>query len=161
MKEIDYRDQSPHCSRFADRRIDSIYTEHGIKCIDTQFGIRIRNIHNKIIRITQISIERMLAGEVGWHEETKKWRASGMKAEVTIDDFINNKWGGWGNELRITWDNGDTYEFFYWDNVLVIDPNTGKEDPKILRKHIRKNKHLHKDIKNNLILNLNNYLKVI
>jgi DUF2075 family protein len=84
-----------------------------------------------------------------------------MKAEISIEDYINKKWGGWGNFLRITWENGVTHEFFYWDETLIIDPKTHQEDPKALRRHIKKNIHLHKDIKNNLILNLDLRLKSI
>lgn len=164
MKEIDYRDQSPYSSKFYDRRVDSFYTEYGVKCIDSQFCVRIQNIHERIVKIINIPIERMLIRD--WlhcgntDNEVDERIAKGLRAEISIDDYINGKWGGWGNELRITWENGRTHEFFYWNETLVIDPKTGKEDPKVLRKHIRKNAHLHNDIKKNLISNLNGYLKL-
>lgn len=154
MKEIDYSDQARSSVTFYDRRIDSSYTEHGIHCIDAQYCHRIRNIHNRIAKIINIPIERMLT-----KGDTYLKEAQNLKAEISIDDFINKRWGGWGNELRITWEDGTTHEFFYWDKVIIIDPETGREDPKSLEKDIKTNPHLHQDIKNNLLENLFNILE--
>lgn len=148
-----YVDQSSNYSEFYDRAVFSSYTPYGIKCIDSEFCSRIQNIDSRIVKIVYIAVERMLSKD-SWLSKADIEKYKDLKSELTIEDLIENKWGGWGNELRITWENGNTREFFYWDAPMVIDIETGKENPVILREHILKNPHLHQEIKDNLISNL-------
>ena len=46
---IDYTDQGIYVSEFGDRRVTTAYTTYGIRCIDSNYCERIKNIHNESI----------------------------------------------------------------------------------------------------------------
>ena len=150
-KEIDYSDQAVYINEFGDRRITSFWTSYGIKCIDSQFCRRIQNINVEVDKISNIDrVKETYIGRDGKeHEYYLKYKT------VYVEKKIGEPEVGYGE--RVLWKNGTQYDFVY-DDMCKFDPLTRKENPNELRKEILDNPHLHKDIKENLIYNLDQYL---
>jgi hypothetical protein len=126
-----YVDQAMYLSTYGDRQFFSAFTPHGIRKLDEEYGVRIRNINNKIVSV-----------------EHEKYKYLGK-------DNIRN------HIFLITWKNDHTYRFAYsevaFHTMNIIKTLT--DDAKLLKKDIEDNPHLHKLIKKNLLLNLRNYTK--
>jgi len=127
--------------------ISSAYTPYGIKCIDSQYSILIRNIDSKVKQL--YAINRREHQEIS--PRTGKLYNAGYKTfydPIPLDDNYC--------EVRVEWENGTTHDFFYGDKP-VFDINTRKSNPEQLKKEIKVNPHLHLMIKENLLLNLDNF----
>lgn len=149
LKEIDYTDQAGKSCLFGDRRISSFYTPYGISQIDSEYCNRIRNINNPVDEIFAIDRRReYVDGKYGRY----------LGNYDTYYDPIEVGDRGVGNGILVKysgWDVKYKYDFIH----PIFLKTTKKEDPKALKKEILNNPHLHKDIKDNLLLNLKNYLK--
>lgn len=154
MKEIDYRDQSMSQSRFYDRVITSAYTPYGVRCMDSDFIARIMNINNPVKGIYNIDRRRPIL--------VNKW---GKEYEGRMDTFydeidIRAQQRGYGFGLRVIWEQpmGHLYtKDFFYRVVPRFSVRTRKESKFRIACDIRNNPHLHQDIKDNLLYNLDNY----
>jgi hypothetical protein len=158
MREIDYTDQAGSLTLIEDRQITSAYTPYGIKQIESNFITRIRNINSKIKEIYSIDrVRDTFIGRDGKVHDSLRY----------VDEFNVVDYNDWLKKRRITnvrvvWDDGngceDYYDFKNGDERPFPDKKTMFENPKTLIKDIKKNPHLHSDIKKNLLLNLKNIL---
>lgn len=141
------------------RRFFCAYTPHGVACIDTNFCIRIQNVKNKIKSISRIDrIKDKFIGTDGKEYE------SCMKYvdDLVLVDFEEWNKRRWGYEVEVIWETEtggeNKHRFVHGDERPTYDIKTQKEDANTLIKDIKKNPHLHKEIKKNLLENLNNIL---
>lgn len=147
-----YVDQAGTSSAYGGRRISSFYTPYGIKCIDTNFAARIQNIDQNIKGLYQINrVKKKFIGRDGKEHES-------MNYETVYDQIPLNKIQQGTLGIRVVWENGAMRDFTNGDN-FPTQFIKGKEDPIALKEDIKKNPHLHKVIKKNLLGNLKNYLK--
>ena len=128
----------------------SSYTPYGIRCIDSQYGHLIRNVNNKVKQLFAINRREEDCISVRTGEKYKG------RIKTFYDPIELNHKGGY--EVRVVWENGDQCDFFYGDKP-VFDIDTKKSNPDQLHKSIKNNVHLHVMIKENLLHNLNNYIK--
>ncbi len=150
---IDYTDQAFSSICFGDRRITSAYTPYGIQCIDSNFCARIINMNNKVHKVYQINRRpRLFKGKDGNMYES-------MNYDTFYDevDLFNEQKGTFG--VKVEWISKDNFidsrEFKHGDEIPKFNKKTMKEDKKTILKDIKNCVHLHKDIKDNLINNLN------
>jgi hypothetical protein len=167
------RDLYYDCAGSYGRYVSSSYTSYGISCIDSEYCRRIQNIYKPVLKL--IKIERVPHYKDGtyrsdyWDEYT----------ELSLDDdyhnydrvsFIHNEGNSFielpDKRTEKGKENGVQYQQF-----MLITPEYSYthptysakhrgEDPKLLRKEIKENPHLHKLIKKNLLDNLTNYIKI-
>lgn len=172
MKNKDiYYDCSPQSSNFADRNISSYWTPYGIRCIDSEFCRRIQNIYKPVIKL--IKVDRKA------HYFDGNYRSDWWDdyTDLPLDKdfysydrvcFVHDE-GGLFKELEdVRTDKGKANGIKYQQFELLLPTYTYThptysakhkgEDPKALAKEIRNHSSLHKDIKNNLLGNLKNYI---
>lgn len=145
--EIDYTDQAIGRARYGYRTITSAYTEYGIHCMDGEYCKRIINIQMNLTVVAQYAINRRPMYVDGNYRSDYKT----FYDECPLGEPCQGQGG-----MKIVLSNGREQEYSY--TKPVFDKN-GREDILILRKEISKNAHLHKDIKNNLLSNLNSSIK--
>lgn len=136
-----YYDQSPINSI-----VSSLYTSHGIKCIDSEYCTLIMNMDLKVKQVYAINrrTETLIS-----KFNLKEYESSYKTFYDPIE--LNKGYGTIG--VRVEWENGDTYDFNYGDRPL-FDNKTNKTDPNQLISSIKENPHLHTKIKENLISNI-------
>lgn len=144
-----YVDQSPKGGAF----ISSIYTPHGIKQIDSQYCNLIQNINNKIKQVYRIARRPTVYSVI----KTREVKEMYLSHQTYYDPIELSDHNGYG-EIRIEWETGFHYDFYYGTTPL-FDVKSGKVDPDQLRMSIKNCPNLHVMIKENLLLNLDNYLK--
>lgn len=146
-----YLDQAMKRSRYGDRMVSSAFTPHGIRQIDSEYGIRIRNINNKVKSIYNC------------RRENGKRYHKGVITEAYLEywDVQDETWLNHYNSdrIRVVWENGDDCILTYTEPYkLKFNIKTRTESVRSLRSAITNNPHLHDVIKDNLLLNLNNYI---
>ncbi len=151
-----------------DRRFSSGFTSYGIKCIDSEYCRRIQNIGNPVIQL--IKIERTHHYKDGnyyadyWDEYT----------ELPLDQdfyscnrsaFCYNKNNFADIKMPKDFKSIRPYQKvrliateYTYTHPTYSAKHKG-EDPNMLRDEIIKNPNLHQLIKDNLLGNLENYLK--
>jgi hypothetical protein len=145
-----YIDQSPTSGVY----VGSAYTPWGVRKIDSQFCMLIQNIHNKIKRVYHINRRKAESTNI----KTRKVE-EGYDYFTYYEPIEQSELNRWPYcEMRIEWEYGK-YHDFYYAKAPVFDLKTGNIDPEQLRKQIKECPHLHVMIKENLLLNLENYLK--
>ncbi len=159
MTEIDYTDQSMRATRFYDRVITSAYTPYGIKCMDSDFIARIMNINNPVENIFEIARRHPIKINVHNGKEYES-----MYYETYYDKLeLKNQQRAYCHGLRVVWrqSRGNVYtrDFFY-EVIPRFSVRTRKESKFRIACDIRNNHHLHQDIKDNLLYNLDNYAKL-
>ena len=154
--------------------VTSFYTSHGIKCIDSEYVHRIMNIRRTVKRIIQIDRRHHYESKDGgyrsnyWDDYTeipldKDYRVFDHAAFIydDYDPFVMSK-------ITVELERLKSLNLPYQEKILIaksysftkpIYSHIHKgEDPEVLRKEIKTNPHLHKDIKKNLLGNLKTYL---
>lgn len=131
--------------------IYSFYTFHGIHCIDSEYSNLIRNINEKVKRIYLINRKKSQCSDIKTRELFEFHNYYTWYDSVELSNHRLN-------EIRIEWENGFICDFTY---IIIpkFDLITRKTNPELLRKEIKENPHLHNKIKENLLENLDNYLK--
>lgn len=129
----------------------SAFTPHGIRGIDSEYCELIKNIHSEVKQLYTINRrrEKLISTRNGQEYE-------GDYKTYYDPISLNDNYG----DVRVEWDNGVVYDF-KMDVKPIFDLKTKKTNPEQLRKDIQDNPHLHVKIKENLIENLDNYLKII
>lgn len=129
--------------------VSGSYTSYGIHCIDTQYFHLISNINIKVKQLYAINRRRERCISVRTGEEYE-----GNYKTYYDPIELNDRYC----EVRVEWEGGHVHDFFYGKKP-VFDLETRKTNPEQLRKEIIDNPHLHVKIKENLLLNLENYVK--
>jgi len=142
-----YIDQSIFITDVADHRIRSAYTVHGIKCIDSQYGHLIRNMHSKVKQLYKIDRRVSTYCDIKTRQVHERYHGYHTYYDPIELDY---RWGS----VRVEWENGHIVDFHYGDQP-VFDVKTRRSNPDQLRKEILDNPHLHIMIKENLLSNLN------
>ena len=146
-----YIDQSMSSTNIGFRNISSAYTPWGIGAIDSQYSALIRNVNFKVKQLYAINRRVSTYCDI----KTRKVHEMYLAYHTYYDPIeLNDKYC----EVRVEWENGEIRDFLYGDRP-VFDVKTRKSNPEQLRKSIKENLHLHVMIKENLILNLENYVK--
>ena len=147
-----YVDQAIHHSTYGYRSITSAYTPWGISKIDEQYCTLIRNMHFKVKQLYAINRRVSTYCDIKTRQEHEVY----LGYHTYYDPIeLNDRYC----EVRVEWENGHIHDFFY-GNKPVFDINTRKTNPEQLRKEIIDNPHLHVKIKENLVGNLDSYLKM-
>jgi hypothetical protein len=139
-----YTDQSIYCADIGDRRITSAYTPWGIKCIDSQYSILIQKMDIPVKEV--YAMDRV---STGWYLQFKE-----EYTPIPLDSEI-----GGPICVRVEWIDGTIKDFFYHDRP-IFDIKTRKVNVEWLKSNIKKNPHLHVMIKENLLDNIESYLKL-
>ena len=186
VKDIDdlYYDQSRHDSTYGDRRITSAWTPYGLRTIDGEFGRRIRNIMDPVTRLIKVKrtphyTSAMNGYSVPYHSDY--WDEY---TELPLDQDFHSF-----DRCVFIHDDNDPYYKIRWDAktqaeharkiVLGRPVQTHQvcatiytythptysakhrgEDPKALRKEIKECINLHYLIRENLLSNLDSYLRL-
>lgn len=130
----------------------SAYTPYGIRQIDSQYCTLIRNINCKVAQLYAIKRRR--------YEYLCNIKTREVSMSPTLGTFYDPiNFDGEYYEVRVLWENGHQHDFYY-GNKVVFDPITRKTNPEQLKVCIKNNPHLHVKIKENLLENLENYLKL-
>lgn len=171
IEEIEdyYYDQATDKSTFLGRSVTSFWTPWGIKCMDSEYCYRIRNLGKKVTKLITINREKHndffldvweVYRELPLNKDHKlydrfAWITNDENPYVVIErtaEYIERK-NKIGKAYQLKELRG--YVFSYTNPTYVAE--LGGEDPKALRAEIEGNPHLHKKIKENLLSNLNTY----
>lgn len=148
-----YVDQSIYCTKVDyGKDLVSAFTPYGIKCLDSEYSKLIRNINEKVKRIYLINRKKSQCSDIKTRELFIFYNYYTWYDLVELSNDRLNK-------IRIEWENGFIYDFMYV-TIPNFDLVTRKTNPELLRKEVKENPHLHNKIKENLLLNLDNYLKM-
>lgn len=145
-----YVDQSIYSTQIGYRSITSAYTPWGISKIDAQYGYLIRAINSKVKQLYAINRRPAQYSDIKNREVHESYHYYTFYDTIELSDSYC--------EVRVEWENGQIADFFYGSKP-VFDIKTRKTNPEQLRKEIIDNPHLHVKIKENLISNLDSYLK--
>jgi hypothetical protein len=146
-----YIDQSMFSTNIGFRNISSAYTPWGISAIDGQYCTLIRNVNIKVKQLYAINRRKY---EDFCNIKTREVHMSFHPRTFYDPIELNDKY--W--DVRVEWENGDVHDFHYGDKP-VFNLETRKTNPEQLKKEIIDNPHLHVKIKENLLLNLESYVK--
>lgn len=130
----------------------SAYLPYGIRCIDSDYCNLIRNINEEIKQIHSIVRRKLQCSDIKTRELFEFFNYYTWYEPIELNGRSN------GHGIVVEWENGNKHEFIY-GGIPKFDLKTRKSDPEQLRKEIKENPHLHNKIKENLLGNLDNYLK--
>jgi len=150
-----YLDQAIHHSSFGNRCFTAAYTPYGIKCLDTDFIYRIKNINNQVKEVYELL--RKPKTYIGRDGKTHEHSFQMVDVYEPIPLERTQKRCCFG--IKVVWFGSDGISIgeehvFYYHVFPKFNPETRKESISELRKEIKKNPHLHKTIKENLLFNL-------
>lgn len=149
LAELYIDQQGLQSTYFADRVISSAYAPHGIKLIDSNFAIRVRNIN---VPVKQV-YARHRVKDTFWGHDGKEHES--YNSYKTVFEEIHFTATTGHNDYKVVWENGSSHVFTNGNNSpRFINLETKTECPETLYHEIMSNPHLHEELKNNLISNL-------
>lgn len=154
-----------------DRRITNFFTPYGIKCLDSEYSRRIRNINKPVVKLIKVDRNpHYFDGSYRshwWDDYTELPLNEDFHSYDRAAFIHDESWHFRELEDKRTEkakSNGYQYQQFELIHSLytythpTYSAKHKGEDPKALRKEIKENPHLHPKIKENLLHNLKTYL---
>jgi len=134
--------------------VGSSYTSWGVKVIESDYITFIQNINVKVKQLYNIARR---TGEICINPRTGKEYISG-DWKTYYDKIKIDKSGRHSFGLCIEWENGESRDI-HGDTYPKFDSKTKMIDAEALKIQLINDIHLHVRIKENLLLNLDNYVK--
>ena len=122
--------------------VGSFYTEHGLQHIECDYIFFIKNINVEVKQLYRID---------------RRTDSIGISYKTYYDEIGLDIVGGFSHGLRIEMENGETRDVR--DVYPKFDSKNKKIDAEALMIELTNDIHLHIKIKENLLLNLDNYVK--
>lgn len=171
MSDDLYIDYAASSTRIGDRTVSSFFTPYGIKCIDSEYSRRIKNINSHVTKL--ILVERKphyfngdyrsdywddyseLPLDNGFHSYD---RISFIHEDIICFRELEDNRTEKGKSNGIQYQQFELTTPIYAYTHPIYSAKHEGEDPKKLKQEIKGNPHLHPKIKENLLLNLKSYL---
>lgn len=154
MEDIEdyYIDQAPTSTTYGYRTVSSVYTPEGIRRIDSQYIVLIKNINERVKQIYSIVRRPAEYSEIKTRIVHKSYNYYTFYEPLGLKEF-----NGF-SDIRVEWENGTIYDFHYGP-IPIFNSKTKKTNQKLLKESIEESPNLHSKIKENLLVNLEAYLK--
>lgn len=135
-----YVDQSPS----GGGKVSSVYTPHGVRCIESEYTSLILNIGKKIKNVYKIDRRQIEYSCLGTRKVDTSYDFHTFYDKVNLGEKFYS-------DVRIVWGEGNYKDFFYISPSLVDNTEV---DIQKLTKSIVQNPNLHVLIKENLLHNI-------